>query len=291
MKRVSKGFTLVELLVALSVVTLLTGILLPACAKARRKARSLQGMSKQRAVVTAVTMYALDNNDRYPESVATIGVKEYYWNWQEPMMLSGYRARSPRLHRSMSASLRDYIKNATLLACPNAPGEYQYLQAAWNAGNAWDNPNTDPVLDPVTGTYCFYWNYIGFLPGHAEPFRGPDRLSASRRHSSLLMSDYFGYDHWRSPQAYSSCERFTGATPTPETWIAASYWSLPVMPGVDYSGRLDMALHAGYTDGHLETYSPMEVIPMLVSITDDGSKPYPSGVGPGVIYLPRGSIR
>ena len=291
MKHMSKGFTLVELLVATSVVVLLTGVLLPVCGKARRQARALRGMSQQRAVVSGVTMYALDRNDRYPESVATLGVKSQHWNWQEPMMLTGYRARSPRLHRSMSAYMKGYVKDAGLLSCPSAPSEYQFMQQSWDAGDAWDNPNTDPLLDPVIGTYCFYWNYIGYLPHRGEPFRGPGRMTRLRKQSTLLMSDYFGFDHWRSPQSYHSCERLGGAVVTPETWISSSYWSLPVLPGLDYSDQLSVILHAGYTDGHFEAYSITDLVPMLVSITDDGSEPYPAGVGPGIIYLPRDSIR
>ena len=290
MRRVRKGFTLVELLVALSIIALLGGILVPVCSKARRHARTVLGMNNQRTVVADATMYAFDNDDRYPESVATIGVEDSYWNWQEPMRLTGYRARNPSLHRSMGAYLRDYVKDARLMSCPNAPSRYEYLQASWDAGDAWDNPNTDPVLDPVTGTYCFYWNYIGFLPGRPTPFRGPRRVSDSRRYSTLLVSDYFGFDHWRNPGAYGSCERFEGATVTPETWISSAYWSLLPVQGDSCFSRIGIVLHAGYTDGHLEKYMAGDVIPMLVSITDDGSEPYPSGIGPGVIYLPRNSL-
>jgi len=70
------------------------GILLPVLGKFRYQARTLIGIGNQRGVVGGVNLFASDNNEQYPESVATIG-DNATWNWQEPMMLTGYRARSP----------------------------------------------------------------------------------------------------------------------------------------------------------------------------------------------------
>ena len=47
---------------------------------------------------------------------------------------------------------------------------------------------------------------------------------------------------------------------------------------------------AGWTDGHVESFSSSQVIPMQVSITSDGYTPYPVGVGPGIFYLPANAI-
>jgi prepilin-type N-terminal cleavage/methylation domain-containing protein len=278
-----KGFTLVELLVVISIISVLMGILLPILGKARRRAKVVLGMGNQRQVVSGVNCFAFDNDESYPESVATIGVLDVHWNWQEPMVLTGTRALSPRRHRSMSGYLGSYIADASTMYCPSAPKKYKYLQESWEAADEWDNPETPPVQDPVVGTYCFYWNYTGFLGGRRGVFKGPRNPSGGRGQSKLLVSDYFGYGHWRSPNAYGSCERFKGASVMPETWVSASYWS------GRRCGKIE--LHAGYTDGHVESYSASEVVPMKVSITSDGSVPYPEGVGPGVIYLPRNGLR
>ncbi len=192
-----------------------------------------------------------------------------------------------KLKRVESEYLGDYIDDATVMFCPNAPRQYTYLQESWDAGDEWDNPDTTFPSDPVTGSYCFYWNYVGFLEERGYPFKGPSGSSGGRRRSKVLVSDYFGYDHWRSRNSYGSCERFKGASVVLETWLLSAYWSVAGDKGLD---EIQIKLRAGYTDGHVESYSAREVTTMKVSITSDGSVPYPTGVGAGDFYLPRNCL-
>jgi prepilin-type N-terminal cleavage/methylation domain-containing protein len=277
------GFTLIELLVVMSIISLLLGIGLPALNKARHQARTLLGTSRQRQIVRAVGLYAADNDDQYPESVATIGLGDH-WNWQEPTMLTGYRKRTTRLYRSASAYLGPYIKDASVMSCPHAPAEHQYLQQAWEAAEDWGNPDAPLIMGLLIGTYCLYWNYSGLLQGQGQLFHGPRTLSGGFRQSTLLVSCYLGYNHWSSPNAYRSCNTFKQADPTEETWFSSSYWSGP--DSDDGLDALTLKLHAGYTDEHVESYAPTEVIPMEVIMNRSTAEPYPSGVGPGIFYLP-----
>jgi prepilin-type N-terminal cleavage/methylation domain-containing protein len=282
--RESRGFTLIELLVVISILSMLMAMLLPVMGRVRRRARTLQCIVNQREIVNALNFYTVDNDGSYPESVATIGMGNH-WNWQEPTMLTGYRKRSPQLHRSVGEYLGSYIKDADKLFCTNAPEKYQYLQEAWDAGDDWNHPYTAPMPDPLIGTYCFYWNYIGFLEGTRSRFKGAQRSSDGPEISKLLVSDYFGYGHWRSPNSYGSCERFVGASITPGTEVSSAYWSR--LRSVRFNLKtIAVEPHAGYMDGHLESYRPSETVPMRVSMTPDGSVPYPSWIGPGIFYLP-----
>ena len=282
----SRAFTLIELLVVMSITSILMAVLVPTLGKVRRHARSMKGMNNQQQITSALNFFASDNDDRYPESVATVGF-DSGWNWTDPTKLIGSETRTPTSHRAMSEYLRIYVPDADSMYCPSAPHKYKYLQQAWDAGDAWDNPDTGPTSDPLGGTYCFYWNYRGFLTERNSVFRGPQGPASGGRHSSkLLVTDYFGYDHWRTQGAYGSCEPFRGAGVTPETWLLSAYWSR-TNPA---ESTPEFRLRAGYTDGHVETYSPSDVTPMKVSLSRDGTVPYRDGFGPGIFFLPRNAL-
>lgn len=294
--KLRKALTLLELLVSAAIIALLIAIMTPVLIKARQKALDVLCMDNQRKIVVAVSSFASDNNGRYPKSVATIGLLQEHWNWQEPTMLTAYRPRSPEMHRSMSAYLYSYIQDTSTIFCPSAPKKYKFLQQAWDAGDDWDNPDTPPPQDPVIGTYCFYWNYIGFLEERAAPFKGPQRIASDPGRSKLLVSDYFGLGHWRNTliyddyKAYGSCERFKAASITPGTNVSSAFWSRQADDPNITLDKLDIELHAAYTDGHVERYSPAETIKMEVSKTPDGSVPYPADLGPGDFYLPENAL-
>lgn len=282
-----RAFTLIELLVAISIISLLLAISMPALNGARRQARALVGMRNQREVTGGANLYAMDHDDLYPPSVATVGIGDT-WNWSDLTRLVGTEKRSPQLHRSMSAYLRSYIPDAETIFCPSAPQTFRHLQEAWDAGDAWDNPDTPVVSDPLSGTFCFYWSYIGYLGEGPRLFRGPRTPAAMGRQSRLLVSDYFGYGHWRTPDAFASCERLAGASVDPETQLASAWWKVQA----ESSDALPtVTLKAGYTDGHVETYTPADAVPMRISMTPEGVPPFPDG-GPslGLYYVPRNAL-
>jgi prepilin-type N-terminal cleavage/methylation domain-containing protein len=69
--RAGKGFTLVELLVVIGIIAALVGLLLPVLSKARGSAQIVQCQSNMKQIYNALTMYAVDNKDKFPDQYTT----------------------------------------------------------------------------------------------------------------------------------------------------------------------------------------------------------------------------
>jgi prepilin-type N-terminal cleavage/methylation domain-containing protein len=293
MRSERRAFTLIELLVVLTVLSLLLSIALPTLRASSRVARRMISGNNQRAIAAGANLYSLDNNERYPDSVATIG-KNNRWGWQEPTVLIGFEKRSPQVNRSVSGYLFDYIASASAMACRNAPRTYPYLRQAWEAGDAWDCPLPGTrIQDPLYGNYCLYWNYTGYLPQSGNLFRGPSGPAAGASQRGLLVSDYLCLGCSRHPTAAISCEKLPNAEKTDyigarttyvmDVWVMDFGWD---GSPYDSDGFPRIQLQAAYADGHVRTYFPSDTERMQVSITSDGYQPYTSMTGPGDFFIP-----
>jgi prepilin-type N-terminal cleavage/methylation domain-containing protein len=69
-----KGFTLIELLVVIAIIALLMGVLLPALRRAKQQAQTVLCRTNLKQWGVVFTLYAHDNNDSFPQSIAGSGV-------------------------------------------------------------------------------------------------------------------------------------------------------------------------------------------------------------------------
>jgi len=76
-----KAFTLVELLVVITIIAILASLLLPTLSKAREKSRSIQCLNNVRQMNLAWTMYAHDNEDHliYNMPFSSPALRRYRW--------------------------------------------------------------------------------------------------------------------------------------------------------------------------------------------------------------------
>ncbi|HEV3416927.1 MAG TPA: DUF1559 domain-containing protein [Pirellulales bacterium] len=88
-----RGFTLVELLVVITIIAMLMALLVPVIGKAREAARRTQCMNSQRQIGEAMLLYATQNNFMPPtlsisplETTATGATNYYLYGWAQALM-------------------------------------------------------------------------------------------------------------------------------------------------------------------------------------------------------------
>ncbi len=103
------GFTLVELLVVVAVITILAVLLTPVLAQAREKARQARCMSNLRQIAVAMALYVDDNAETYPRDVTRCSdgpASDPCSQWNP--------------HQRLEARLQPYLKDTAVFACPSA---------------------------------------------------------------------------------------------------------------------------------------------------------------------------
>ena len=222
------GFTLVELLVVIGIIALLIAMLLPALARAREQAKTVQCLSNLRQLAVAAHLYAHAHKGSLPiaqyQASNPPWAFHYFWDFTLKKHLpTGQDSVEPGL-------LWPKATEARVQQCPSYEGRSTSFKE----------------LDPYTG-YNYNVSYLGH--GQGEAVVAPAKIAQVRQASATAM---FGDGQWmlgankfmRSPKTH------------PGDTLLARYAGTQ---GFRHRDRTNVA----FVDGHAETLADRFVADVL----------------------------
>lgn len=199
-----RAFTLVELLVVISIIALLLAILLPVLSNVKYTVRTTQCASRLKQIGIGATAYAVDNSDRYPHEMDAGGTlyvnpvdgERYRWD-MKPWVV---RSNSGNAGFNYIPLIEPYFNELSeIFVCP-------HIDFDWDEAY---RPSTNAVQIP----YALYWGITmgngssavrdpqttlgeGFGPGGRLDGGG---ITINSRYR-ILASDYIRSDGFKPPE-------------------------------------------------------------------------------------------
>jgi len=209
-----KGLTLTELLVVISVISLLTAVLMPVLAMTRRRGKTLLCLSNLRQLAIAAHVYADNNDGYYPIAYMSEFTKTkfiaYAWDF------TTIKDWSSGQGKVIPGLLWQGTKIEEIQQCPSFRGAHNWFN------------------DPYTG-YNYNTSYIGH--GQQESIVTPAKAEAVKRPSQCAL---FGDGQWAG-----GANKFMRA-PWPNEGDAAFFGRATGTQGYRHCGQTNVA----YCDGN-----------------------------------------
>jgi prepilin-type N-terminal cleavage/methylation domain-containing protein len=172
--RPERAFTLVELLVVITIIAILAGMLLPALARAKEKAQMITCINNMKEIGVGIHLYLADNNDTFPtrDSQQPRELQQALlpgpWIGYAPALggKDPAPAFAPSFPKATDRLLHRYVQNPQAFRCsadkgqnffgyppstPLKPSSYDALGCSYRF-NAflWDNKtHVQPPVDPI----------------------------------------------------------------------------------------------------------------------------------------------
>lgn len=205
-----RAFTLLELLVVVSVIAILAALLLPVFAAARESARRSACLSNVKQIGAAMQLYAQDNDERWPLHDLS-NFQRQVPDGQDAFVVDGWDGTPVP---NWAAGVRPYLKNLGVLVCPSnrgwCPGAdparpaltYAYngyasgriagqepdaalIVLAWDYGEKTTWAIANPGGDSATGTYGSWFNWSQ-RPGHPGGTHGLHNTVCADGHAKAV---------------------------------------------------------------------------------------------------------
>jgi prepilin-type N-terminal cleavage/methylation domain-containing protein/prepilin-type processing-associated H-X9-DG protein len=181
-KRLTTGFTLVELLTVVAIISVLVSILMPGISKIRAQSRTLQCVTNMRTMATGIMTFAANNEGRAPGGAHHNTGSGSSIAWQQILNAEAFAGKSaiPRLFGDVTGGANT---TKAVFLCPDAISKHKDRRPLTMNGALLAGNNSPMGIDLQPSMKQSAYNY---LKVNLDQYRLGAKLSAIRNPSTKI---------------------------------------------------------------------------------------------------------